>query len=95
MENLTHILFRADFRETRNSGRLKSTSATNLVDRNNSLNLDFVDDNTTEGKGFLNNQTANSLRSKTDLTHLNLILIHLMLGVIFDWTGVVTDLRLA
>ena len=33
---------------------LNLTSATNLVDRNNSLNSDFVDDNTTEGKGFLN-----------------------------------------
>ena len=33
---------------------LNLTSATNLVDRNNSLNSDFVDDNTTEEKGFLN-----------------------------------------
>ena len=33
---------------------LNLTSATNLDDSNNSLNSDFVDDNTTEGKGFLN-----------------------------------------
>ena len=33
---------------------LNLTSATNLGDSNNSLNSDFVDDNTTKGKGFLN-----------------------------------------